>query len=138
MSRTSRTLFWLTLLLLVSGLASCGKWYRFAVPDALVIAAPDQPLNYPPAPFNHRAHVRRNRDASGNLIACIVCHHTSEPEPKAPPPLCSECHKVLEEPGTPSYIHAFHLGCVDCHREVEATGRAAGPVTECNDCHPPR
>lgn len=120
------------------GMQSVGRWFGLAVPDRVVLSLPlGDPQSYPAVPFSHRDHARFYRDAAGEAIACVVCHHSEEGEPIAPPPLCSECHGTLDNPvnDNPLLMHIFHLRCVQCHRDVAATGRASGPTTDCSACH---
>lgn len=120
------------------GMQRVGRWFGLAVPDRVVLSLPPGNLqSYPAVPFSHRAHARFYRDAAGELIACVVCHHTEEGVLSAPPPLCSACHGTLDNPigDNPLLMHIFHLRCVQCHRDVVAAGGDSGPITDCDACH---
>ena len=102
--------------------------------------APQNPIVLKGAPmgavkFNHTPHLR----VAGR---CAVCHHPSKPlKPlQSPQQACTDCHtKPPTPPVTTSLQAAFHnptatMGlCIDCHKEQNASGKAA-PV-KCADCH---
>ncbi len=93
--------------------------------------------------FTHKTHT----EDSGYGIACQECHHHPE-EDEADFRACVDCHPLTEkEDGLPESctecheadeiedseniirVDAFHLQCINCHKENEA-----GPE-ECASCH---
>ncbi len=91
--------------------------------------------------FDHQTHT----DESGYGLTCLDCHH--HPAEDENVRACNECHpkkEIKEAPGACLDCHeedeievesiklktdAFHLQCIECHREF-----GAGPV-ECSACH---
>jgi len=85
--------------------------------------------------FDHTSHLKV-------AAKCVVCHHPS----KALKPLksaqeaCTDCHtKPPTPPVTTGLPAAFHNSaatsglCIDCHKQQNASGKAA-PV-KCAECH---
>lgn len=99
---------------------------------------------YEAALFNHRHHVYSlaNRIADNRLAGafhtsqgtmCVTCHHNAPPT--ATPPKCVNCHSAdikRMSPGRPALMAAFHLECMNCHKDM----RVARPrSTDCSTCH---
>lgn len=99
---------------------------------------------YEPCLFNHRHHVQsmlkgiENNKLAGNFhtdpaTVCVTCHHNSPPS--ATPPKCVSCHTTTidwHNPGKPSLMPAFHLLCMNCHKDM-SVGRPRN--TDCTTCH---
>ena len=76
--------------------------------------------------FNHKIHTVEE----GYALSCGDCHHTLSEDEYADAQSCSECHDPAEgDEEIPKRADAFHLQCIDCHKDFEA-----GP-TECTGCH---
>jgi len=82
--------------------------------------------------FDHKSHT----SDQGYGLACIDCHHTSEPDDPSPE-ACRECHKSENEEKDGTLVikkqEAFHQQCETCHRDYDT-----GPEKEderCNWCH---
>lgn len=116
---------------------------------AFPLKAPEEPLRlmYTVAAgnvlFNHKMHTSEE----GYGMTCFDCHHHPEEDESSliacgschiPPAedgavneTCLDCHDESEFEGVevPTRADAFHLQCINCHRDFEA-----GPV-ECMSCH---
>ena len=90
-----------------------------AGPDVVVI---DEVSHwFDPVEFAHADHVDM-------ADACISCHHDQEPGDES---ACDDCHVAEydpESPDVPDLKMAYHLLCMGCHDEVDAT-------LECVGCH---
>ncbi len=85
--------------------------------------------------FEHTSHLQV-------AAKCVVCHHASKPlKPlKSSQEACTDCHtNPATPPVTTGLRGAFHNAaatsglCIDCHKEQNASGKAA-PV-KCAECH---
>lgn len=99
---------------------------------------------YEPVLFNHRHHVISlvNRIESNSLAGtfhtnpatvCMTCHHNTPAS--ATPPKCINCHSTSIKatgPGKPALMAAFHLQCMNCHKDMKV-GRPRS--TDCTTCH---
>lgn len=116
---------------------------------AFPLKAPDEPLRlmYTVAAgnvlFNHKVHTA----VEGYGLDCFECHHHPPEDETAlvacggchlPPAeaeevneTCLDCHEESDFEDTEMITRgdAFHLQCVNCHKDFEA-----GPV-ECTGCH---
>jgi hypothetical protein len=116
---------------------------------AFPLKAPEEPLRlmYTVAAgnvlFNHKVHT----NVEGYGLSCFDCHHHPPEDESAliacggchlPPAeevevneTCLECHDASDIEDTEMITRgdAFHLQCVNCHKDFEA-----GPV-ECTGCH---
>ncbi len=96
--------------------------------------------DYEPVRFMHRKHAGVIRD-------CAICHHRQPREEgdrygepvtmdrlrtlEQKPVSCAECHGTPFDPkrlNTPGLKGAYHLLCINCHREAEQTPHTRGPV----------
>jgi uncharacterized CHY-type Zn-finger protein len=76
--------------------------------------------------FNHKIHGVEE----GYGLSCGDCHHTLSEDEYADAQSCSECHELDEgDEEMPKRADAFHLQCINCHKDYEA-----GPI-ECTGCH---
>lgn len=93
--------------------------------------------------FDHKTHTA----PIGIGLSCYECHHHPEDDESAlracgdchlPPSaaadanqVCLECHDTsdIEDSEVVAREEAFHIQCIDCHKQFEA-----GPV-ECAACH---
>ena len=76
--------------------------------------------------FNHKIHTA----AEGYGLSCGECHHTLSEDEYENAESCSECHELDEgDEEMPKRADAFHLQCINCHKDYEA-----GPVV-CRGCH---
>lgn len=137
--RVAYTLAIVTLLVGIAGYALTAVYAR----------TPEQPVRimYPSAAgrvlFDHKTHV----SGAGYGFSCFDCHH-HPPEDESAMRACGDCHNLPTEPGTypdacyecheedefegsevPKRGDAFHVQCVDCHKNA-----GAGPE-DCNSCH---
>jgi hypothetical protein len=64
--------------------------------------------------------------------ACVDCHPLTEKEDGLPES-CADCHEAdeIEDSETTKRVDAFHMQCINCHKENEA-----GPE-KCAACHVP-
>lgn len=99
---------------------------------------------YEPCVFNHRHHVadlmgriKDNKLASSfhtqPATICMTCHHHSPAS--ATPPKCSSCHsKEIDKkhPKRPRLMAAYHLQCMNCHKDMNV---ARPRNTDCTTCH---
>ena len=99
---------------------------------------------YEAALFNHRHHAFSLADRiSTNRLAgafhtsqgtiCVTCHHNSPAS--TTPPKCLNCHSAdlkRMSPGRPALMAAFHLQCMNCHKDMKV-GRPRS--TDCATCH---
>ncbi len=88
-------------------------------PDTVTIDA----LNhwFAPVEFTHGDHLDVTDD-------CSACHHDQEPDEIE---ACGECHSAdydPSEPDVPDLKMAYHMLCVACHQQEEAS-------LACVDCH---
>lgn len=89
-----------------------------SVPDMVTIGSIGHWFS--PVDFPHSMHAEITGD-------CESCHHFSDGEAVA----CSTCHQEAfdaSSPEMPPINVAYHLNCVNCHREADA------PIG-CEDCH---
>lgn len=86
--------------------------------------------------FEHKLHVERAANK------CETCHHASKVEKpaKAPQEACMDCHTKPPQPGMKTGTQgAFHNPaaqtgtCIDCHKQMTASGKKA--PTKCMECH---
>jgi hypothetical protein len=93
--------------------------------------------------FDHKTHT----EDAGYGIACGECHHHPEEDEAANracgdchnlaekedalPEACGDCHEAdeIEDSKIIQRVDAFHLQCINCHKEKEA-----GPE-KCESCH---
>ncbi len=99
---------------------------------------------YEPCVFNHRHHVAdlmarvKNSELAQAFhndpaTMCVTCHHHSPAS--TTPPKCSSCHSIgidKEHPGRPSLMAAYHLQCMNCHKDMNV---ARPRNTDCTTCH---
>jgi hypothetical protein len=105
-------------------------------PEVLIIPYPFSEPLYPLTDFTHSKHSLLYTDGRGERLRCVACHHTWDEVSRDPPLPCADCHTEFgDDLGTPRLTDAHHIRCTMCHREVEATGKAAGPTLECFECH---
>lgn len=102
---------------------------------------------YEPCVFNHRHHVaslmeriQKNQLAGAfhtqPATVCMTCHHNSPAS--ATPPKCASCHSKDYDwlnPTRPKLMAAFHLQCMNCHKDMKV---ARPRNTDCVTCHKPR
>lgn len=119
------------------------RWF-LAIAIAFVNLSAQQPPQHPiilkdptmgAVRFEHTSHLEV-------AAKCAVCHHPSKPiKPlKSSQEACTDCHtNPATPPATTGLRAAFHNAtattglCIDCHKEQNASGKAA-PV-KCADCH---
>ncbi len=94
-------------------------------------AAPVIANTYGPALFDHKLHQSAVND-------CYVCHHNSGKNIQP----CNSCHNDTAssgDPNKPGIAHIFHLRCIGCHSEKQASipkfPESLCP-TDCRGCHP--
>jgi len=80
---------------------------------------------YLPVNFPHQSHAEMSGD-------CVTCHdHSSAGKTSA----CSKCHSIkpsLKKDDVPSLKAAYHLQCVECHRQQDIE------LSRCTYCHTKR
>jgi DnaJ-class molecular chaperone len=77
---------------------------------------------YLPVNFPHQSHAEMSGD-------CVTCHHHS---PAGKTSACSKCHSIkpsLKKDDVPSLKAAYHLQCIDCHRQQDIE------LSRCAYCH---
>ena len=119
-------------LMLAYGVAVCLLVIGAISYAAFPLKAPDEPLRlmFDVAAgnvlFNHKIHTVEE----GYGLSCGECHHTLSEDEYADAQSCSECHELDEgDEEVPKRADAFHLQCINCHKDYEA-----GPM-ECTGCH---
>ena len=119
-------------LMLAYGVAVCLLVIGAISYAAFPLKAPDEPLRlmFDVAAgnvlFNHKIH----NVEEGYGLSCGDCHHTLSEDEYADAQSCSECHELDEgDEEVPKRADAFHLQCINCHKDYEA-----GPM-ECTGCH---
>lgn len=115
-----------------SGPVVCGECHKEDSPGSSRV----------PMGFDNALHFRHSK-AYENDKKCERCHHKFDEETKklvyvkGKEDSCRYCHKEETEENRISMKLASHLSCIDCHREVKAQNKKAGPV-KCAGCHDPR
>ncbi|MDF1591554.1 MAG: cytochrome c3 family protein [Desulfobacterales bacterium] len=60
---------------------------------------------------------------------------------------CQACHQMennrlvpkfkrLKDTDKQAVMDIYHTNCIGCHKETSATGKKAGPIETCGECHP--
>ena len=81
-------------------------------------------MQRPAVEFNHKAHTEALESPS-----CETCHRVDEQGVFSP-----RLASTLDIDTREALVDAYHDTCIDCHRERDAEGLVAGPVT-CGECH---
>ena len=90
-----------------------------------------------PVGMDQSLHYRHDRAMQGK---CETCHHAYDAQTeklfydKGKEGTCRYCHGNPEVKKASSYRVAAHTDCVDCHRQLTAKKKDAGPV-QCAGCH---
>ena len=70
-------------------------------------------------------------------VVCAACHHHSPLGEK--PPTCAKCHADPfdpREPNKPGIRAAFHIQCIECHRDMQdMEGIELPDYRDCAGCH---
>jgi hypothetical protein len=116
--------------------------YLFAQDEEMIMAHKEvfERLERPPVVLTHQKHI----DALGGWEeSCAKCHHVYEDGKlvyeEGSEMGCIECHSFKDEKRadggiTPSLMNAYHINCVDCHRDLAKADKKTGPAT-CGECH---
>jgi cytochrome c553 len=88
--------------------------------------------------FPHEKHMLSN-------FSCKKCHHIyvngknildeSQLTKDNPKIKCSSCHLNKKIEDRVKLMDAYHLQCLDCHRQQDQEGKKTGPQI-CAECHP--
>jgi hypothetical protein len=92
----------------------------------------------PEVTFDHAAHVK--------LSDCKTCHHTQADLTAASSATidvkgCTECHVKPANAETPGCSdmsltkNAFHIRCIDCHKQAVKADATKKAPTKCAECH---
>lgn len=92
----------------------------------LDVAKQGQEGELPPVVFDHSRHTQGEENTAAS---CASCHDGSDAKSGYSfKGTDGKTGKALEE--------AFHAGCISCHENLSAKGRATGPLqAECRSCH---
>lgn len=122
-----RTMLTLLLLVAIGGTAAASEQPTRTIPPATIIMEFPVALGEmerPAVEFNHKAHTEVLEP-----LGCETCHRLDE-QGEFSPRLASTFEIDTRE----DLVDAYHRACVGCHRERDAGGLVAGPVT-CGECH---
>ncbi len=104
--------------------------------------------------FDHATHSEKAKNADGQALKCMDCHHTSKEADKAEDiQACSECHmaagqeaKKVDDKEAPvlgvkkdeskfdQKKVLYHGLCLDCHKKVEKNAEG-NSIKSCKVCH---
>lgn len=101
--------------------------------DCIILENPQGVKNkiFPKVAFTHKIHYVDYE------INCRTCHHNWKTKEKDNPQKCIECHKPNLDNTNKKFIllrNAYHRCCKNCHAELKAMGKSAGP-DKCRGCH---
>src|SRR4030066_405478 len=105
-------------------LIPCPRENQTAKENPVVVSLDKIENIYLPVTFSHRIHSQMSQMAGG----CASCHHYNT---VGSIQKCETCHEVeikRDDINKPSLKRAYHMQCMECHREW-------GHETECNSCH---
>jgi len=105
-------------------LIPCPRENQTAKENPVVVSLDKIENIYLPVTFSHRIHSQMSQMAGG----CASCHHYNT---VGSIQKCETCHEVeikRDDINKPSLKRAYHMQCMECHREWSHE-------TECNSCH---